>query len=85
MGTPGSEARNVRPTKQLTLVASGDRSRFFLTFEIKWGLYMGKVCPLWALGDAQGTRTFPVVGGRGLETWTTICGVLRIPPPNFSL
>lgn len=45
MGTPGSEARNVRPAKQLTLVASGAGSRFFLTFEIKWGLYMGKVSP----------------------------------------
>lgn len=69
MGTPGFEARNVRPAKQLTIVTRGYRSRIFFTFEIKWGLFMGRISPPpWTLGDAQGTLTFPVWGaGRGLE------------------
>lgn len=86
MGTPGSEARNVRPAKQLTLVACGDRSRFFLTFEIKWGLYMGKVCPP-PLGSRRrpGDPHISRGGGKGVGVMDDNLWGPQDTPPNFSL
>lgn len=84
MGTPGSEARNVRPAKQLTLVASRARSRFFLTFEIKWGLYLGKVSlPPLGFRRRPGDPHISRGGGKGVGDMDyNLWGPRDSPPPT---